>query len=148
MRPHPLLRAYMAGITLPTMFMLVVLSAFITARLIYRFPFPVERGLVFPMAVIPNLFGVWNILYVSLGAGHRLPIGIHGALLPFLLAPLGLTLASSLGFVAMTPAALVLFETLRVPYAAGLVLFAVAVTIYYLVWKHVVSFLNAFLGIA
>lgn len=148
MKTHPLLRAYMAGITFPQMFMLVVLCVFVVARLIYRLPFPIERGIVFPMAVIPNLFGVWNILYVSLGPERRLPIGVHGALLPFLIAPFGILLATSLGFVALTPGGPVFFDTFRVSYAIALVCFAIAVTIYYLVWKHLVSFLNGVLGIA
>ena len=64
MSQHPYLRAYMAGITVPTVFLLVAMTGFIIARLVYNVPIPIERVIVFPMAVIPNLWGVWNMLYV------------------------------------------------------------------------------------
>ena len=58
MNTHPYLRAYLAGIAVPTMFMLVVLTFFIVARFVYNVPVVIERLLVFPMAVVPNLWGL------------------------------------------------------------------------------------------
>ena len=63
---HPYLRAYMAGIVVPTAFLLVVMTAFTLSRFVFEVPVPIERVVVFPMALIPNLFGVWNMLYVGL----------------------------------------------------------------------------------
>ena len=145
---HPYLRAYMAGIALPTVFLLVVLTVFCVARFVSRVPVPIERVIVFPMAVVPNLFGLWNILYVALRSRRHLPIGLHGALLPFVLAPLGFTLATALGFLAATHEGLVWFEAIRVPYAYLGVIFSITVVIYYLVWKYVVDFLNDLVGVA
>src|SRR5713101_2732321 len=97
MNTHPYLRAYMAGITVPTMLLLVAMTVFFVARFVYHVPIPIERLIVFPMALVPNLFGAWNIFYVWLRPRRHLPIGFHGALLPLLLAPIGFTIATSLG---------------------------------------------------
>lgn len=148
MNTHPYLRAYMAGIVVPTLFLLVILTTFCVARFVYQVPVPIERALVFPMAVVPNLFGVWNILYVRLGSRRGLPLGLHGAILPFILAPLGAALGATLGFVTFTAQGVVWFQTLTVHYRLIGTVFPVVVVIYYLVWKHLVGFLNRFLGIA
>ncbi len=148
MRQHPYLRAYMAGITVPTAFLLVIMTAFFIARHVYAVPVPVERVIVFPMAILPNLFGLWNILYVAMGSGRRLPIGLHGALLPFVLLPLAFTMATSLGFLTFSQNALVWFEVLRIPYLILVAIFPLPLIIYYLVWKYLVAFLNELLGIA
>lgn len=134
MSKHPYLRAYLAGIAVPTMLMLVVLIVFVVARFAYNVPIPIERLLVFPMAVVPNLWGVWNMLYVRLDS-RRLPLGIHGAALVLVLAPVGGALAKALDIWIVTP---------------GLVLTVapVGMIIYYLVWKHIVGFFNQLLGIA
>src|SRR4029077_13052359 len=79
---HPYLRAYMAGIVVPTLGLLVALSAFVTLRLILHFPVPIERAIAFPMAIVPNLWGVWNMLYVRLRQSRHWRIGAHGLLLP------------------------------------------------------------------
>lgn len=147
MTTHPYLRAYLAGIAAPTMFLLVIMTAFILIRHVYHIPVPIERVIVFPMAVVPNLFGVWNMLYVRLH-GHRLSIGFHGALLPFVLAPLALTMAAGLGLLTFDRGALVWFQALRVPYVFPGTVFPVVVVIYYLIWRHLVGFLNELLGIA
>lgn len=148
MSHHPYLRAYMAGIAVPTGFLLVILTVFCVARFVYQVPVPIERVIVFPMAVVPNLFGLWNILYVALGSRWHLSIGLHGALLPFVLAPLGFTFATLLGFLTATHEGLVWFETIRVPYARLGVILPVVIAAYYLVWKYVVGFFNEELGIA
>jgi hypothetical protein len=148
MKTHPFLRAYMAGIVVPTMLLLVAMTVFCVARLIYRIPIPIERVLIFPMAIVPNLFGVWNIFYVWLRPRRHLPIGFHGALLPLLLAPIGFTIATSLGFLAVTPRGFVLFEAITIHYPFVATGFLCALLLYYLVWKHLVGFFNELLGIA
>ena len=57
MNAHPYLRAYMAGISVPTPLLLVALTLFSIARFVYNVPVPVERVIIFPMAIVPNLFG-------------------------------------------------------------------------------------------
>ena len=148
MKTHPFLRAYMAGIVVPTMLLLVPMTVFFVARFVFQIPIPIERVIVFPMALVPNLFGVWNILYVGLRPGYRLSIGLHGALLPFVLAPIGFTIATSLGFLAVTPRGLVWFQAMTVHYLVVATVFVSALIVYYLIWKHLVGFFNELLGIA
>jgi hypothetical protein len=88
----------MAGIVTPTIFFLVIATVFYMWRYVYDVPVPVERILIFPMAVVPNLWGVWNVLFVASHERTHLPIGVHGALLPLVLAPLGILLAHALNF--------------------------------------------------
>ena len=135
MNSHPYLRAYMAGIAVPTMFLLLVMTAFCAARFVWNIPVPIERVIVFPMALVPNLWGVWNMLYVKLRPRYPLGIGLHGAVLPFFLAPVGFTIGRALLDVSfLTPK----FAAVTVP---------VAVVVYYLAWKHLVGFFNEVLGI-
>jgi len=137
MNKHLYLRAYLAGIALPTMFLLIGLTVFIVARFVYHVPAPIERLLVFPMALVPNLWGAWNMLYARLGAGRRLPLGIHGAVLFLLLAPVGLMLAKTLDILIVTS---VLAFILTVS--------PIALIVYYLAWKHIVGFFNRLLNVA
>lgn len=148
MNTHPYLRAYMAGTALPTMVTLLVLTGFVLWRFVYGIPVPIERMIVFPMAVVPNVFGAWNMLYLSLKGKPHLPIGLHGAVLPFLLAPAGYAVASGLGFLTLTHDGLVWFDSVRLTYAEFGIGFCVALGVYYLVWKYVVNFFNETLGIA
>jgi hypothetical protein len=76
------------------------------------------------------------MLFVVSHPRTHLSIGFHGALLPLLLAPLGLLLMHALDF--QIPQFLSILPVLGV----------VAFVAYYLVWKYVVSFLNGVLGIA
>ena len=78
MRGHPYIRAYMAGVLLPSWFLLIVLGGFLVGHLTQRLPAGLERALIFPMAVVPNLWGLWNLLYVSLGLKERISIGAFG----------------------------------------------------------------------
>ena len=133
MNKRPYLRAYMAGIVVPTMFLLIGMISFIVARFVYDVPVAIERLLVFPMALVPNLWGIWNMLYVRLGP-YRLPLGIHGAALVFLLAPVGLTLAWLLNIWIVTATLIITVSP-------------IVLIVYYLVWKHIVGFLNQFLGV-
>jgi len=145
MNAHPYLRAYMAGISVPTPLLLVALTLFSIARFVYHVPVPVERVIIFPMAIVPNLFGVWNVLYLA--SRSRLPLGIHGALLPFILAPLGFFLARALGFLHVTGYGFIYFDVLKIHYAHLAMVFPAVLVVYYLVWKYLVGFFNRVAGI-
>ncbi|HUO34064.1 MAG TPA: hypothetical protein VMU43_03640 [Candidatus Acidoferrum sp.] len=148
MNTHPYWRAYMAASVVPTIFLLVVLTAFVVVRFVLQAPVPIERIIVFPMALAPNLFGIWNVLYQRLSRQRSFPIGLHGAILPFVMAPLAYTLAHGLGFVSHTPNGLLWFGLVEEPYAWIVFGICVAVCVYYLVWKYIVDFFNRTLGIA
>ena len=75
------------------------------------------------------------MLRLALGAGDRWPIGVHGAVLPLLLIPLGLLLARLFAIDIITPGRLVVFA----PFG---------ILVYYLAWKYLVGYFNAVLGIA
>lgn len=147
MNQHLYLRAYMAGIVVPTVLLLVALAAFCLARFVFNVPVPIERVIVFPMAIIPNAFGVWNMLYVALRPRWHVPIGLHGAALPLFLGPLGAVIAVSLGYLKATEAGLIYFGILRIPYWYLVVAPFIGIAAYYLVWKYVVAFLNQLQGI-
>ena len=147
MNSHPYLRAYLAGIAVPTCFMLLALTAFFVVRFVYDVPVPIERAIVFPMALVPNIFGVWNMLYLGLHKHRYLPLGVHGAILPFLLAPLGLLLATCLGFLTATSQGVVWFQTVHIRYIEAAMFAPLPIIVYYLVWKYCVGFLNRMLGI-
>lgn len=135
MKPHPYLRAYLAGIALPTPFMLLAFAGFIIARFVMHVPIPIERLIIFPVALVPNLWGLWNVLYVALSRRGWLPIGLHGALLPFLLLPAGYVLTRALGVV-------------EIPLVGFIAVLPAVVAIYYLLWKFIVSCVNEILGVA
>ena len=137
MNKHTYLRAYMAGIMVPTPFLLVVIMVFCISRYVYNVPVPIERVIMFPMAVVPNVWGLWNVLYIALLSRRNFPIGAHGAILPFLFAPAGYLVARLLDF----PIPSLVFHA----FPAG---FLVGVIVYYLAWKHLVGFLNGVLSIA
>jgi hypothetical protein len=134
MERHRYLRAYMAGIAVPTIFLLVAVSAFSFARFHYDLPLPIERVVVYPMAVIPNLWGIWNVLYAWVSRHRRVPIGIYGAALLFVIVPIGLGIGRLLEFSVPTQGP---------PVLAPVALLA----LYYLVWKYIVSFLNRVVGV-
>lgn len=147
MSTHPYARAYMAGVAVPTMVLLLILALFVVLRLILQIPAPIERIIVFPMAVVPNVFGLWNMLYVKLRESRQISIGALGALLPLILAPLGGLVACSLGFLRTTPGGLEYFDIVRVSYAVLAAGFCVVTAIYYLGWKYLVGFFNGVVGI-
>ncbi len=64
MKIHPYLRAYLAGIFLPTLVLPLILTGFIVLRLVIGIQIPIERFIIFPMAVVPFLFGLWNMIYL------------------------------------------------------------------------------------
>jgi hypothetical protein len=137
-RPHPFLRAYMAGIVVPTIFLLVIMVIFGFRRYYFEVPNqfviplpgrPLERALIFPMAVVPNLWGLWNVLHLKLAARSRLSIGMHGALLPLILMPGGVLLARAL-------------DVFTIQWRFALPMVPIGMAVYYLAWKYVVGFLN------
>jgi hypothetical protein len=136
MNQHKYLRAYMAGIVIPTIVLLLAATAFTIARYVYDVPIPIERVIVFPMAVVPNLWGLWNMLFVAISLRLRLSLGLHGALLPLLLIPLAVALVNILSF-PVPPFVAHIFPV-GVP---------IALIAYYLVWKYFVAFLNRVVSI-
>lgn len=137
MNKHPYLRAYMAGIVVPTVFLLFFITGYVLLRLVYHFPVPLERFIIFPMAVVPNLWGLWNVLFIAWRRRVPLPLGLHGTLLPILLGPLGLLASALLKF--SIPG----FAAHAFPVLAPL-----ALIVYYIVWKYLVGFLNRVLDLA
>src|SRR5258705_3760763 len=103
MHAHPYLRAYMAGIVAPSVALLIALTLFILTRLVFHVPIPIERVIIFPMAVIPSAFGVWNIFYVWSRPHRSWPIGLHGALLPVIIVALGSVYTIYGGFLTAGP---------------------------------------------
>jgi hypothetical protein len=143
-RTHPYLRAYMAGIVCPTMFLLVIIAIDAFHRYYFEVPNqfvlglparPLERAILFPMAIVPNMWGVWNMLYLALRSRVRLPLGIHGALLVLLLIPGGIILARTLDVF-----------TIQLRFALPMV--PIGMAVYFLVWKYLVGFLNEEIGVA
>lgn len=135
MNPHPYLRAYLAGIALPSLLLLVALAAFLVARLVIGIPEPIETALIIPMAVVPNLWGLWNMIWVKVHQRHAWPIGLHGGVVPLF----------------AIPGAIIAARALDVPFVApawGLLMIPVAFVLYYVVWKYIVGRLNMILGIA
>jgi hypothetical protein len=137
MNKHPYLRAYLAGIATPTVFLLVAMSGYTIWRYVVNIPVPIERMIVFPMAMVPNAWGLWNVLYLKLRQRRKISLGLFGAILVLLIAPLGYLLTRVLSF-----------EIPRVVLMALPVNLVIGAVLYYLIWKHVVGFLNAELGIA
>jgi hypothetical protein len=137
MNQHTYIRAYLAGIAVPTVVLLGVMTGYCVLRYVYKFPVPVERVIVFPMAVVPNLWGLWNVAFIALRSRWQLNIGLHGALLPILIAPLGIVVTSLLNF--SIPG----FVAHAFPILAPL-----ALIVYYFAWKYLVGFLNGVVGLA
>jgi hypothetical protein len=137
MSKHVYLRAYMAGITVPSAVMVLALTMFCVVRLGFQYPLPIERALVFPMALVPNLWGLWNMLYVVVRRRRQVPIGLFGALVPLIITPIGLAVLRALAL-----------DIPRFVLAAFPVGLAVIVGGYYLIWKYAVGFFNRLLEIA
>jgi hypothetical protein len=134
----------MAGIVVPTIVLLMVAAVDIYQKFYFEvsnqfvIPLasrPLDRAILLPMAVVPNAWGLWNMLYLRPTFRKRLSIGMHGALLVVLLIPGGIALAGAL-------------ETFTIQWRFALPMFPVGMAVYYLAWKYCVGFLNAELGIA
>ena len=148
MNSHPYLRAFLAGAFVPTLILPLVLLAFIILRLALQVPFPLERGLVFPMGLVPSLWALWNMLWLTSRSRTHLPIGVHGALLPLLLVPGGAFLGTCLGILNLGATGATWFHSLHLPYVLIAPFFVAALIGYYLAWKYIVGFVNRALGIA
>jgi hypothetical protein len=131
---HPYLRAYMAGVTIPTAFLIVILAVFLAIHGLHHGPTPIERFLVFPLALGPNLWGLWNMLYVAISRRRTWPIGRHGVLLTLIVGPVAWTVATSVGL----PLAMI---------GTAAAVFPFVIVVYYLLWKHGVRFLNELVGV-
>lgn len=136
MNTHPHLRAYLAGIAVPTFLLPLGLCVFAVARFVYHIPIPLERGLIFPLALLPILWGAWNVLYFLVGTHLRVPFGVFGALFFLLFGPLGFFLAHFVLDLSFLP-----------PGFLGLVI-PVGLIAYYLIWKYLVLYFNRLLGLA
>lgn len=148
MPTHPYLRAYLAGIFIPTLILPLFLTAFIVLRLVLQLQVPIERGLVFPMALVPAIWGLWNMLWLGLSNRVHISVGVHGAVLPLLLLPAGATTASCFGVLSLGATSATWFQTIQIPYALIVPCFLAALAVYYLVWKYIVGSINRNLGIA
>ena len=143
MRPHPYLRAYMSGIVVPTFVLLLLMIVYASQRYYFEvssqfvIPLPSEpldRAIVFPLAVVPNVWGAWNMLYLALRSRARWSLAVHGAVLPLLLMPAGVLLARSL-------------DVFAIQWQFALPMAPVGMAVYYLAWKYLVAFLNREVGI-
>ena len=148
MKPHRYLRAFMAGIVFPTVAIVFVLLGFILVRYAFQIPIPVERVVIFPMALVPTLFGLWNMLYTRLSRGRYLAIGVHGAILPIVFMPIGAVGAMAGHFLAFGSGGAVWFDSITIPYTLLVPWFCIVMIAYYFIWKYLVSFLNRVLEIA
>ena len=148
MKTHPYLRAFMAGILVPTLVLPLLLVVFIVLRFGLRISFPIERGLVFPMALVPAIWGLWSMLWQWSHERTHLPLGLHGAILPLLLMPAGALIATHAGVLALASTSVVWFNSVTVPYALIALFLLAGVVAYYLAWKYIVGFANQVLGIA
>ena len=148
MNTHPYLRAYLAGIFVPTLVLPLLLTLFIVVRIVFKAPVPIEQAMIFPMAVVPSLFGLWNMLWLRSHARTHLPIGLHGAVLPLLMAPAGALVATCLHVLEFDSSSVTWFHAVQVPYSIIAPCFLAVLAVYYLVWKYIVGFLNRVIGIA
>jgi len=130
---HPYLRAYMAGIALPTMVVPLVIVALSVLRPSGH-PFHVEEVLIFPIGLVPNAWGLWNMLYVRLRTTREIHPGVYGALLVLVLAPAAFGIQVALG---------------KVLWTTDLVAIGLPMTLagYYLAWKYIVARFNDVLGV-
>jgi hypothetical protein len=129
---HRFLRAYMAGVVAPT---IVVCAAAIVVGLRFdRVNASVERAMIFPMAINPLAWGLWNALYVTKHLSRRISLGSYGALLSVLLIAAGVALAHMLGLPFVTT-------------KGGLEVLPPTALAYFVLWKYVVGFFNRVVGL-
>jgi len=101
MNNHTYLRAYLAGVLFPTLVFPVLITLLLAGKLVTQEPIPVERIVIFPLAFVPCLWGLWNMLWAASHNRTHLPLGVHGAILPLLLLPMGASLAKCLGVITL-----------------------------------------------
>jgi hypothetical protein len=148
MNNHTYLRAYLGGVFFPSLVFPVLITLLLVAKLVAQEPIPVERIVIFPLAFVPAGWGLWNMAWVVSRNRTHLPLGLHGAILPFLLMPAGASLAKCLGVVMFGSSSVTWFQAISIPYALIACGFAFALVVYYLVWKYIIGFVNRVLGIA
>lgn len=148
MKLHAYLRAYLAGVFFPTLVLPLLLAVFIVARLMLKLPIPIEQAMIFPMAVVPSLFGLWNMMWQSLHSRSSVSIGLHGAALPVLMMPIGAIVGHGLGVLEFGSSGVTWFHALYAPYVLIAPNVVAALVGYYLVWKYIVGGLNRVLEIA
>jgi hypothetical protein len=73
----------------------------------------------------------------SAATGNWPSLGLHGAMLPLLLIPGGIMLSATQ-----------VLDVLTIPLGFALMAAPAGMAVYYLLWKHLVGFLNAELGLA
>lgn len=137
MNSHYYLKAYLAGIATPTVFLLLLVSGFTVARQVWPMPATAERLIIFPMAILPNLWGVWNVLLAWLRRRRTVSSGLFGAVLPFVVAPAAYLVTQLVG-IELPP-----FLIRAFPFA-----FVAIVAAYYLLWRHLVPYLNEVVNVA
>jgi len=148
MNNHPYLRAYLAGVFVPTLLFPVLITLLLVGKLAAQEPIPVERIVVFPLTFVPFLWGIWNVLWAATRNRTHLPLGLHGAILPFLLLPAGASLAKCLGLITLGSTSVTVLQAVEAPYWVVACGFAFGLVVYYLAWKYIVGFVNRALGIA
>ena len=125
----------MAGIVPPTAMSLVVYVLMTLGHSLFALQFPpVENVIIFPLVVIPNMWGIWNGIRAVMT--KRLPLATHGALLPIINFALGYAVVRTANFAIST-------QMMRF----GPVSLLMTMTIYYLVWKFAVGFLNTLVDV-
>lgn len=125
----------MAGVAIPVASLLLIRAVLVVVHQLHPDPVAIERFMTFPMAIAPNVWGAWNMLYVAIRRRRDWPLGAHGAVLALLAGPLAWAIA---GAVALPGATLANAAT-ALPFV---------VVMYYLLWKYGVRWLNEILGIA
>ena len=148
MNNHTYLRAYLAGVLIPTLVFPLLVTALAVEKYVCQASFPVERIVIFPLAFVPFVWGIWNVLWAATRNRTHLPLGLHGAVLPLLLMPAGAALAKCLGVIALGAHSVTWFQTIEIPYTLIACGFTFALVMYYLVWKYIIGYVNRVLGVA
>src|SRR5215210_4709035 len=99
---YPSLRAFMAGITLPTMVIPLVIVLVSMDHSTVR-PFHLEDVVFFPVGLVPTAWGLWNMLYMRLRRRGNIPIGLFGMALLLPLVPVAYAIQLALGKFLWTP---------------------------------------------
>jgi hypothetical protein len=134
MTTHPYVRAFMAGAFVPNIIVVLGFLVFVISRYGVGAELPIERFIVFPLAIVPTVWGLWNIVYVAALSQRHFPIGVFGALLPLLLMPGGVFLAR-------------MFDLRFITFGVAALAYPVAGIAYFLFWRHAVGRLNVLLGV-
>ena len=86
------------------------------------------------------------MVHLASRARTHLPLGIHGAILPFIIAPAGFFLGRGLGFLHTTHYGFTYFGAVEIHYSFLAFIFPVVLIVYYLVWKYLIGFFNQVVG--